>query len=178
MKDCNDILLFQLPITSSEQSLLQQAFSSFSSSPTHLQQQQSQTPVSVSPSHQSDIQQNQNLAANPLLNRHINKQMNLQQALSNATAMDNSDDINDREACEQFQLDGARNECTEQAAPNEAILQLVAQIPNHPLQKMAQRLISEPKISSDGKNGTTGSPGKNSKTSSNSECSYSLKQNK
>lgn len=126
-----------------------------------MQQQQPQIPVSVSPSHQSELQQNQNLVANPLLNRHINKQLNVQQALSPASALDRADEIIDREACAQFELEAARNECTEQLAPNEAILQLVAQIPNHPLQKMAQRLI----LDSDGKNGTAGSP----KTSSNSE---------
>lgn len=33
------------------------------------------------------------------------------------------------------------NDATEQIAPNENILQLVAQIPNHPLQKFAQKLL-------------------------------------
>lgn len=39
---------------------------------------------------------------------------------------------------------------TDQNAPNETILQLVAQIPNHPLQKIAQKLIVDrPRSASD-----------------------------
>lgn len=35
----------------------------------------------------------------------------------------------------------SEDDATNQFAPNETILQLVAQIPNHPLQKIAQKLI-------------------------------------
>lgn len=44
----------------------------------------------------------------------------------------------------------SENDATEQIAPNVNILQIVAQIPNHPLQKFAQKLlIDRPKAVSE-----------------------------
>lgn len=122
-----------------------------------------QTPIAVSQS--ADIQPNQNFVVNPLFNRHISKQLNLQQALG-AHAAVNQNDAANRAVSELLQFNAAGVECNEQIAPNETILQLVAQIPNHPLQKMAQRLIAEPRIGTECK--SSSSP-ISSKTSSNSK---------
>lgn len=147
------------PISSSEQSLLQQSFSNFSISPSPnqqaLQPQQTvlQAPVSVSQQTEQP-QPSQNLVVNPIFNRHISKQLNLQQALGgvvNAAAATAAADAVTRATNELLQF-GAGLECNEPIAPNETILQLVAQIPNHPLQKIAQRLLADQsKLGGDGK---------------------------
>lgn len=64
----------------------------------------------------------------------------------------------------------------DQFAPNETILQLVAQIPNHPLQKIAQKLIVDrPKSASEShsKNGSgnnTATTNESTISSTSSEC--------
>ena len=68
------------------------------------------------------------------------------------------------------------NESVENAdAPNETILQLVAQIPNHPLQKIAQRLITDqPKAGAEALDKTAGfatsSTSTNNLKTANSKC--------
>lgn len=71
----------------------------------------------------------------------------------------------------------SEEDAAEQMAPNENILQLVAQIPNHPLQKFAQKLlIDRPKAISEShsKNASddTTSPKASSPTTSTSKCLY------
>lgn len=154
-----------MPISSTEQNLLQQSFSSFTISPLQTQSQQlaqqqpQQTPASVS--QQIETHSTQNLVVNPLFNRHINKQLNLQHALGATVA--NATETTGRTSNEATQY--ATSECNEQMAPNETILQLVAQIPNHPLQKIAQRLITDQSKAGDGKS---------SKTSSNSKFLFQI----
>lgn len=169
-----------MPLSSTEQSLLQQTFSNFGISPSPNQQagqlqtqpssqQQSsiQTPIGVTPQTESaagpgTTQPSQNLVVNPNLYRTISKQLNLQQALGgvvNAAAASAAADAVNRATNELLQFSAGR-ECNEQIAPNENILQLVAQIPNHPFQKIAQSFLSDQsKLSGDSKN-----------KNSNSEC--------
>lgn len=69
----------------------------------------------------------------------------------------------------------SEEDVAEQIAPNENILQLVAQIPNHPLQKFAQKLlVDRPKALSEShsKNASddTTPPKTNSPTTSTSKC--------
>lgn len=72
------------------------------------------------------------------------------------------------------------DDATEQMSPNENILQLVAQIPNHPLQKFAQKLlVDRPKAISEShsKNSSddTTPPKTNSPTTS--TCKYLFTEN-
>lgn len=67
------------------------------------------------------------------------------------------------------------DDAADQIAPNENILQLVAQIPNHPLQKFAQKLlVDRPKALAEShfKNATGDNtpPKTNSPTTSTSKC--------
>lgn len=146
------------PITLSEQSLLQQSFSNFSISPSPNQQSQQphqpiHTPVSVSQQTEQP-HPSQNLVVNPIFSRHISKQLDLQQALGgvvNAAADSDAAGAVSHVNNELLRYNTGL-ECTEQMQINGRILQLIAQIDNHPLQKIAQRLlIDQSKLGADGK---------------------------